>query len=98
MNTIIRELYFRRIVWLIVISLGVIQCWAYCNEPETCLISYLETGEAYVNQSNAVPLSGFWSPFYSILLALAYKILSPSGSWFRICGLFVNLAIYIFFL
>lgn len=85
------------VFWLIVIVLGAIPAWTnrFILSSDD-VIAYLDVGEAYLQGKWNVAINGYWSPFYSWVLAITLAILKPSSYWeFPVVKL-VNFLIYLF--
>ncbi len=60
------------------VILGLCRAWVGRNWINPDGISYLDLGDAYMHQSWATAVNGYWAPFYPWIMGLALKILHPS--------------------
>jgi hypothetical protein len=93
-----RQRYSLKLIfWLIATLLGAIQAWVNrFSLSSDDVIAYLDIGDAYLQGKWDVAINGYWSPFYSWLLALTLSVLKPSSYWeFPVVKL-VNFLIYLF--
>lgn len=95
-----RFLSLRRLeisIWLLAIILGFVHVWAnqhYLVNADA--MSYLDIAEAYLRRDWPAAVSTYWSPLYSVLIALALGFVNPSPYWkFAVLHL-VNFVIYLF--
>jgi len=83
--------------WILAIVLGFFHSWADHHDiPNPDGLSYLDIANAYVRGDWQTAINSYWSPLYSWLIALAFRLIRPSAYWeFSVVRL-VNFAIYIF--
>lgn len=69
-------------------------CWHNRHSMNPDGISYLDIAEAYIEGGFSEGLNGFWSPFYSWLLALGILALRPSPYWESGVAQLMNFAVF----
>ena len=94
----------RVVTWTAAIALGVLQALATRFSISGDGNSYLDVASAYLRGDFANALNGYWSPFYSWLIAFVFWIFRPSGYWettvlhfLNVAGLLIALRAFEFF-
>lgn len=67
--------------WSVALALGAAQAWASRFQMNPDGISYMDIGDAYWRGDWRNALSTVWSPLYSWILGLFFKLLRPSPYW-----------------
>lgn len=80
----------------VAITAALLQFWVTHNGIDTLLMTYMEIGEAYIRGDWQTAINGYYSPLYSILLALTMFIFKPSSYSLSTYGFSVNFSIYLF--
>ena len=68
-------------MWIATIAAGLLQALAVRFYISGDGNSYLDVASAYLRGDFANAINGYWSPFYSWLIALVLWIFKPSGYW-----------------
>src|SRR6266478_3659887 len=71
----------RIVMWIATIVAGLLQASAVRFSISGDGNSYLDVASAYVHRDFTNAINGYWSPFYSWLIALVFWVFKPSGYW-----------------
>ena len=83
--------------WLLAIVLGFAHVWADHNYLMNAdALSYIDIAETYLRKDWPNAVNSYWSPLYSLLIALGLVIAKPSPYWKFATVHLVNLAMYLF--
>ncbi len=85
----------RRIAWVLVVVLGLVQAWAGRNFMNPDGVSYLDVAEKYLQRDWTWAVNAYWSPLYSWFLGAALLVLRPSSYWEYPVVHLVNFLIYL---
>lgn len=85
----------RRIAWVLVVVLGLVQAWASRNFMNPDGVSYLDVADKYLQHDWTWAVNAYWSPLYSWLLGAALFVLRPSSYWEYPVVHLVNFLIYL---
>ena len=79
MNQVLRNT--RITFWSLAILAGISQAWGsrFYLEPDG--VNYLDIADAYAQGDWSSAINGYWSPFYSWLLAINQILFHPSAYW-----------------
>ena len=79
MNPSVRKV--RLTFWTFALLAGFLQAWSYRFFIEPDGVNYLDIASAYLRHDWAAAINGYWSPFYSWLLAAILGMVHPSAYW-----------------
>ena len=82
----------RVIVWLITISAGSVQAWATRFWIEGDGNNYLDVATSYLRHDWSHAVNGYWSPFFSWLIAFCLGVFRPGPYWDSTILHFLDLA------
>ncbi|MGH9882789.1 MAG: hypothetical protein ACRD6N_15235, partial [Pyrinomonadaceae bacterium] len=85
----------RRLAWLLVVILGLIQAWATRHFINPDGVSYLDVADKYIQHDWTWAVNAYWSPLYSWLLGAALYVLRPSSYWEYPVVHLVNFIVYL---
>jgi hypothetical protein len=85
----------RRVVLLLLAVAGFVQCWQCPPLHVPGRDQYLDMARLAVDQHPGWLISGYWSPLYPALLAIAIAILQPSQYWLYPALQLVNAVCYL---
>ncbi len=85
----------RRIAWILVVVLGLLQAWASRDFMNPDGVSYLDVADKYLQQDWTWAVNAYWSPLYSWILGAALFVLRPSSYWEYPVVHLVNFLIYL---
>jgi hypothetical protein len=71
----------RAVMWVVTITAGLLQALAARFYVTGDGNSYLDVATAYLQKGFANAINGYWSPFYSWLIAFVFWIFKPSRYW-----------------
>lgn len=95
MESLAERKLLRAVSWLTVIVLGFLQASAGRHEIQPDGVSYLDIADKYLAADWRWAISGYWSPLYSWLLALALVVVGPTPAWEYPLVHFVNFLVYV---
>ncbi len=75
------ESRIRRAAWVLGLALALLQMWAERQGMNPDGISYLDLSDAWMRLDWHAVINAYWSPLYSMLIAAARAVLSPSAYW-----------------
>jgi len=83
--------------WLLAAALGFVHAWADHHDLMNAdAMSYIDIAEAYLRKDWPEAINTYWSPLYSWLIALGFRLLKPSPYWKFAVVHIVNFGIYLF--
>lgn len=85
----------RRIAWILVVVMGLVQAWAGRHFMNPDGVSYLDVGDKYFQQDWTWAINAYWSPLYSWVLGAALFVLRPSSYWEYPVVHLVNFLLYL---
>lgn len=85
----------RRIGWIAVVVLGLMQTWASRHFMNPDGVSYLDVADKYLQHDWTWAVNAYWSPLYSWMLAAALFVFRPSAYWEYPMVHLVNFFIYL---
>ena len=83
--------------WLLAAALGFVHAWAdhhYLMNADA--MSYIDIAQAYLRKDWPEAINTYWSPLYSWLIALGFRIFNPSPYWKFAVVHIVNFGMYLF--
>ncbi|HKV60670.1 MAG TPA: hypothetical protein VJO16_02055 [Candidatus Acidoferrum sp.] len=89
------ESYPRLFFWCVVLVLGLLNVWARRNDVTPDGLSYIEIGWATARGGLHQLVNAYWSPVYSFLLSLIFRLFHPAVQWEFTTAHLLNFAIYV---
>ena len=71
----------RRFFWILAIGLAILESWVMRFYMSPDGLSYLDVGDAYFRIPLADAVNGYWSPLYSWVLGLAFRLVRPAPQY-----------------
>ena len=60
---------------------GLLQAWAWRYAVNSDGISYLDIADMYLRHNWRAAVNAYWSPLYSIILAVGFQVFHPNATW-----------------